>query len=453
MKNLLSLQQDFFQTEKTLDYSYRLRALKKLYKGIKQAESALMKALKKDLGKGSFESYASEIGFTLAEISHAQKKLKKWMKPKCSFSSLVNLPGYTKVFSEPYGNALIISPWNYPFNLCIAPLVGAIAAGNTCIIKTSEFAPHTSSIIRKIIEDIFNENYIAVVEGGVATTQELLALPFQKIFFTGSTQVGKVVMKAGAEHLASVTLELGGKSPCIVDRTADLEVAAKRITWGKFLNAGQTCVAPDYIYVHQDIKEAFINLVKKEIQSFYGEQIKKNFDYGRIVNKKHFERLTNLIDTDKVKFGGEVDLSERYIAPTILEPVYWTDAIMKEEIFGPLMPIMDFTDIDQVINKIKEEPKPLALYLFSKNKHTAKKVFKSCSFGGGCLNDTIVHLAEANLPFGGVGNSGVGNYHGKYSFDCFSHKKAVLFKPFWLDIPLRYPPYKNKLNIIKRIIK
>lgn len=427
--------------------------MKDLHEVIAKYEMEISQALKLDLGKCYFESYATEIGYTLNEISTAQKNLKKWMRPKFKFGSLVNFFSWSRIYPDPFGNTLIIAPWNYPFQLALSPLIGAIAAGNTAIIKASELAPHTSGIIKKIIEEKFNSDYIAVVEGDASVSQELLAQSFDYIFFTGSTQVGKIVMQAAAKNLTPVTLELGGKSPCIVDSTANLKIAAKRIVWGKFLNAGQTCVAPDYLFVHKDIKKELSENMIQEIKNFYGETISQSPDFGRIVNDKHFDRLMGLMDSSKVIFGGSSNKETKFIEPTIIDNVMPTDAIMKEEIFGPLLPIMHFSEIQEVSEYINNNHKPLAFYLFSEDAKTQRYFIRSCSFGGGCINDTIVHLADDGLPFGGVGKSGMGSYHGHYSFKTFSHYKTVLIKPTWLDLPIRYAPYGTKVNLIKKIMK
>lgn len=452
-QELLLKQKVFFHSGATKSFEFRDQMLSKLYHLISGHEEEINQALKSDLGKCSFESYATEVGYTLKEISLIRKKLKSWMKPRFSLGSIVNFFSWGKVFHEPYGQVFIIAPWNYPFQLALSPLLGAIAAGNTAVIKTSELAPHVSKILAKIINENFSPDFIKVVEGAIPETQELLKQPFDYIFFTGSPHVGKVVMKAAAEHLTPLTLELGGKSPCIVTDKANIKVAVKRIAWGKFLNAGQTCVAPDYLYVHEKIHDVFIKALVKEIENFFGQDPSSSSDFGRIVNEKHFERLKKLIIKDRIVIGGETNPEDFYIAPTVLKDISWEDQVMQEEIFGPILPILKFSHIDQVVDEVNKRDKPLALYVFSDDCSEQKAFIQNCSFGGGCINETVVHLAEDHLPFGGVGNSGFGHYHGKQSFLTFSHQKSVLFKPSFLDIPLRYPPYKDKIKLLKMLIK
>ncbi|QIB27236.1 aldehyde dehydrogenase [Caloranaerobacter azorensis] len=453
IKELIDRQRKYFERGITLDINFRINMLKVLKSAIIENEKLILKALKEDLNKSDFEGYETEIGIVLDEIGYIIKNLRYWTKPKRVKTPITQFISKSYIYSEPYGVTLIIAPWNYPFQLVMAPLIGSISAGNCSIIKPSEYSPNTSKIISKIISDNFEEEFIAVVEGGIEVNKALLEEKFDYIFFTGSVNVGKIVMEAASKHLTPITLELGGKSPCIVDEDADVELAAKRIVWGKFLNAGQTCVAPDYLYLHKNIKDDFIKNAIKFIKEFFGENPLKSEDYPRIVNIKHFNRLKNLLKDGDVLYGGDFNEEKLYIAPTIIDNITWEDSIMQEEIFGPILPILMFEKLDEVIKIVNIRPKPLALYYFSNNKEKQERVIREISFGGGCINDTIVHLATPYLPFGGVGNSGMGNYHGKASFDTFSHKKSVLKKSNLIDISLRYPPYKNKINLLKKILK
>lgn len=427
--------------------------LKKLKQLLKEYEAELLTALEKDLGKNNFEAFASEIGTCYKEISYTLKHLKSWVKPKKVSTSILNFPSTGKIVFEPYGNTLIISPWNYPLYLAISPLVGAIAAGNTAILKTSELAPHTSKVIEEMINKNFDQSFLFVMEGGVQETTELLKLQFNHIFFTGSTAVGKIIMKAAADHLASVTLELGGKSPCIIDKEMPLDMSVKRILWGKFFNTGQTCVAPDYIYIHETKLSEFIKLSKKYLKIFYTDNPKQSPDYGRIINTRHFDRLIGLLDEKKIVIGGDHDRENKYLSPTLMTDITWNDPVMKEEIFGPILPILTYKNLSEVIEKVNAHDKPLALYFFSKNKAHKKMIEDHCSFGGGCINDTIIHLTEDQLPFGGVGPSGVGSYHGQQSFLTFSHEKSILHRETWYDNPIRYAPYKGKMKFLRWIFR
>lgn len=441
----------FYKLGKTRNVDFRLRQLIKLKKWIKQHNDLIMVALQEDLGKAPFEAYITEIGFILEELNHSIKHLKEWDKEFKVKSTITQFPSKSFIYKEPYGVVLIMAPWNYPFQLTMAPLIGAIASGNCVVLKPSEFAPATSSIIKKMIREIFPPYYIDVVEGGIKENEALLEHKFDYIFFTGSSTVGKIVMRAASNYLTPVCLELGGKSPCIVDETANIKLAAKRIVWGKFLNAGQTCVAPDYVYVQESIKEKFLNELVNAITSFYGNSPCTKEDYPRIINKKHFDRLSKLIESDKVFYGGKQDANNLKIEPTILTNVSWETTVMQDEIFGPILPVLTFSSFGEITEQIMNRPKPLALYLFTTSRKREDFILKNISFGGGCINDTIVHLCNPNLPFGGVGESGIGFYHGKYSYDTFTHYKSVLKKGNWLDIPLRYPPYKNHLSLAKRI--
>ncbi|KPU27667.1 aldehyde dehydrogenase [Caloranaerobacter sp. TR13] len=453
IKKLIDKQKEYFRKGITLDVSFRINKLKVLRRAIIENEGLILKALKEDLNKSDFEGYETEIGIVLDEIRYIMKNLKSWAKPKRVKTPITQFISKSYIYSEPYGIALIIAPWNYPFQLVMAPLIGSISAGNCSIIKPSEYAPNTSKVISKIISDNFEEEFIAVVEGGIEVNKALLKEKFDYIFFTGSVNVGKIVMEAASKHLTPVTLELGGKSPCIVDEDTDVDLAAKRIVWGKFLNAGQTCVAPDYLYLHKNIKNRFIKSAVNFIKEFFGENPLKSVDYTRIINITHFNRLKKFLKDGNILYGGDFDEEKLYIAPTIIDNITWEASVMQEEIFGPILPVLVFEELDEVIKTINIHPKPLALYYFSNDKEKQERVIKEISFGGGCINDTIVHLATPYLPFGGVGNSGMGSYHGKASFDNFSHKKSVLKKSNLIDIPLRYPPYKGKIKLLRKILK
>lgn len=449
---IIEQQHNLFQTGKTKDINFRVEQLKNLKRLVTENTEAITQALKADLNKSEFETYATEIS-SINEISYAIKNVKKWSKPKKADVPLDFFAYSAKIYPEPLGVVLIISPWNYPFGLIISPLVGAIAAGNCAIIKPSELAPHTSSLVAELISKYFPSEYIAVAEGGVETSQELLAQKFDHIFFTGGTAIGKIVMEAAAKQLTPVTLELGGKSPCIVDTDINLEHTARRITWGKFINSGQTCIAPDYLLVNQNIKQDLIAALQKTLKEFYGDNPAQSPDYGRIISHKHFERLTKFINNGKIIVGGETNAEEKYIAPTILDNVALTDPVMQEEIFGPILPVIEYTDIKDAIALINSQPKPLALYLFTQNQTLQQRILQETSSGGVCINDTIMHVGISSLPFGGVGDSGIGSYHGKAGFDTFSHYKSVLKNSFWIDLNWRYAPYKDKLGFLKKIIK
>lgn len=448
-------QKEFFKEGKTLDIEYRLNALKKLKSVIKSNEEEILKALKEDLGKSDFEGYITEVSLIYEEINIALKKLRSWSKNKRAKSPLALFPAKSYVKYEPYGTVLIIGPFNYPFQLNLAPLVGAIAAGNTAMIKPSEYVMATSNIIKKVLEETFDEEYVAYIDptGGKEVVEELLKMRFDYIFFTGSIAVGKIIMKAASEFLTPVTLELGGKSPCIVDSDAKIELAAKRIVWGKLINCGQTCVAPDYIYVHKSIKSKFLEELKKEITKQYGENPKNSEDYGKIVSEREFNRLMSYIEKDNLEFGGNCDLEKLYIEPTILNNITWENKVMKSEIFGPIFPVLEFENLDDVIKEVNDREKPLALYYFSNDKKKIEKVLKCTTSGGMVINDTLMHVSTTYLPFGGVGNSGIGKYHGKNSFYTFSNAKAVVDRGTWYDVPLRYAPFKGKLGLAKKIMK
>jgi len=427
-----------------------LEQLNKLKQAILKYEDQISLALNKDLNKSAYEAFSTEIGFCLSSLSAAMKKLKKWMKKKQVRTPIHQLFTKSYITFEPLGNVLIIGPYNYPFQLVIEPLIGAIAAGNTAIIKPSEFTSETEKVLKMMFDETFEKNYIYMFTGDYTVTAELIKLKFDHIFFTGSTTVGKIIYEAAAKHLTPVTLELGGKSPTIVDETANIEVAARRIAFGKFINAGQSCIAPDYIYVHEAIYDKFSLAIKKVIESMY----KNKESFGRIVNNRHFDRLTKLIDVDKVLYGNETSKEQLYIGPTVLKDVTWDDPVMKDEIFGPILPLLKYQNIDDVIATLKQKEKPLALYLFTNRIDIEKKVFNSLSFGGGAINDTIMHITNPNLPFGGVGSSGIGYYHGKSSFEVFSNTKAYVKKGTFADPSFAYPPHtKAKENLLRRIFK
>ncbi|AUG74315.1 aldehyde dehydrogenase [Staphylococcus aureus] len=445
----------FFNTQQTKDISFRKEQLKKLSKAIKSYESDILEALYTDLGKNKVEAYATEIGITLKSIKNARKELKNWTKTKNVDTPLYLFPTKSYIKKEPYGTVLIIAPFNYPFQLVFEPLIGAIAAGNTAIIKPSELTPNVARVIKRLINETFDANYIEVIEGGIEETQTLIHLPFDYVFFTGSENVGKIVYQAASENLVPVTLEMGGKSPVIVDETANIKVASERICFGKFTNAGQTCVAPDYILVHESVKDDLITALSKTLREFYGQNIQQSPDYGRIVNLKHYHRLTSLLNSAQMNivFGGHSDEDERYIEPTLLDHVTSDSAIMQEKIFGPILPILTYQSLDEAIAFIHQRPKPLSLYLFSEDENATQRVINELSFGGGAINDTLMHLANPKLPFGGVGASGMGRYHGKYSFDTFTHEKSYIFKSTRLESGVHLPPYKGKFKYIKAFFK
>ena len=447
----LELQRKYFDKGKTRNINHRLGFLKRLEKSILEHEKDIMDALSKDLNKAPFEAYATEIGMVLEEIRFVTKKLRIWAKPKQVITPITNFPAVSRIYSEPFGVVLIMSPWNYPFQLAISPLVGAIAAGNCAVVKPSNYSPNTSSVIELILSEVFPKEYVAVIQGGREANQTLLEQKFDYIFFTGSVAVGKTVMRAASEHLTPVTLELGGKSPCIVDETANLELAAKRIVWGKFLNSGQTCVAPDYLLVHHSVKAVLLEKMKKYIHQFYGEKACMNDSFPKIINEKHFDRLLDLMKNESIVVGGTSSRERNQISPTILNQINWDSPVMAEEIFGPILPVLEFKNLDEVVTMVNQHPKPLALYYFTIKKENERKIINNISYGGGCINDTVMHLATSHMPFGGVGDSGMGRYHGKDSYDTFSHKKSVLKKANWLDVPLRYPPYKNHLKTLKKL--
>ncbi|MDX5475868.1 MAG: aldehyde dehydrogenase [Bacillaceae bacterium] len=455
MSEILKQHKDFFREGHTFQANFRIDQLNKLKEAIQSHEKEILDALYKDLRKSEFEGYTTEIGFALDTIRFMTKNLEKWMKPKKVKTPVYQMPSKSYLIKEPYGTVLIVGPFNYPFQLVMEPLIGAMATGNCVILKPSESTPNVSALINKMISKTFDERYIRVIEGERETTSTLINAPFDKIFFTGSVPVGKIVMEAAAKNLVPVTLELGGKSPVIVDSSANLDLAAKRIAWGKLMNSGQTCIAPDYVLAHKEVKEELISKMKTVIKEFYGENASESPDYGRIVNERQFDRLASIVERDreKVVFGGRFDREDLYIEPTILDSVTWDDASMEDEIFGPILPILDYIELDDAISMINEHPKPLALYMFTENEASEKEVLQRVSFGGGCINDTISHVSNPNLPFGGVGNSGVGAYHGEHSFNVFSHEKSILKKSTKIGSNLAFPPYGDKVKWVRKLLK
>ncbi|MDR1794359.1 MAG: aldehyde dehydrogenase [Erysipelotrichaceae bacterium] len=450
---LLQAQRAYFQSGVTRDYHFRLNQLDTLKRIILKHEERIAEALKTDLNKSFFEAYETEIGIVLMEISHAQKHLKKWMKPQKVKTPFASFPGQSRIYHDPYGVVLIMSPWNYPFLLTISPLVGAIAAGNCAILKPGSYSEATARIMDELIREAFDPRYISVVLGGRAVNTDLLQQQFDCIFFTGSVNVGKTVMSAAARYLTPVILELGGKSPCIVDETADLDLAAKRIAWGKCINSGQTCIAPDYLLVQEKVKDKLLEKLKQTLTSFWGQEPQNHPDYPKIINPAHFERLAQLLKSGKIYCGGQCNLKDLKIAPTLLDAVDWDSPVMQEEIFGPILPVLSFSTLKEVSDLLQEKPKPLALYLFTSSKENEQFIMNHVSFGGGGVNETLMHMVTPYLPFGGVGNSGMGHYHGKYSFEAFSHQKSVL-KKWRYETPTRYAPYsKNHLKILKMVMK
>lgn len=454
LQDTLNKQREFFKSGKTLSYEFRKSQLEKLQKVIEQNAEALNEALHKDLRKSETESWLTEIGFVLGELKTTLKHLKKWMKPERAGTNLVNLPGSSHLYSEPFGVVLIIAPWNYPFNLLFAPLIGAMAAGNCVVLKSSEFAAATTAVMKNMIQENFEEEYILFTDGdGEKVVGDLMNnFIFDHVFYTGSTAVGKIIYKMAAENLVPVTLELGGKSPCIVERDANLEVAARRIAFPKFSNAGQMCVAPDYVLVHTSVRNKLIEELKKSIDIFFEGKSATSPDYCRIINEKQFDRITGYLKEGTIIYGGEFNKADLFISPTLMTDVKLTDKIMQEEIFGPILPILTFETQKEVEVIIARNKNPLAFYLYTSSDSIAESYLKAIPFGGGCINNSSVHLLNDNLPFGGRGASGMGHYHGRYSFNTFSHKKAVLNSSTWLDPLLKYPPFKNKLKLFKKVI-
>ena len=454
IEQLVVEQRKFFATGKTLSYAFRMEALEKLKKGIYTLKDEILAALHSDLGKSDFEGYMTEVGMALDELHFVKKHLKKWMKKQRVKTSLANFRAHSYRIPSPLGNVLIMSPWNYPFLLTIDPLIDALAAGNTAIIKPGSYSANVSLIIKKLVESIFPPEYVAVVLGGRAENQKLLDQKFDYIFFTGSKDVGHLVQEKASKYLTPITLELGGKSPCIVDETANLKVSAARIVFGKYLNCGQTCVAPDYLLVHRSVKDELLTYLVQEVKKQFGEKPLENVNFGKIINQKHFERLLGLIKDEKIIIGGESNSDENRIAPTILDQITLDRPVMGEEIFGPILPVITYDKDEDIESIIAQNPTPLAFYLFTSRKDFADYLTHKVAFGGGCINDTIVHLASSHMPFGGVGTSGMGGYHGKFGFDTFSHYKSILNKAYTPDLVLRYQPYtKGKFKLIKMFFK
>lgn len=450
---LYESQLNFIESKRRISVEDRLKYLKNLKKEILINEDNIYNALDLDLKKPRFETYATEIGFLLNEIDLFIKKLKSWAKPHSVTPALMNFPSRDYIIYEPYGKVLVISPWNYPFQLALLPAMSAFAAGNNVVLKPSEHTPNTSSLIKKIVERVFSSELMSVVEGDAKTASKLLEKKWDYIFFTGSVNIGKIVAASSAKNLTPYTLELGGKSPAIIDHNTNLKLVSKRIVWGKFLNSGQTCVAPDYLIVHKSIKEALVKELINRIELTFEKNLNNTNDITAIVNEKNFNRLTRLINENKIIYGGKLDQKNRYISPTIIDSPKMDSNIMNEEIFGPILPILSFEKLRDIDDIISKNPNPLALYVFSNDEKFTEAIVNRYPFGGGAINDTIVHLANSRLPFGGVGNSGMGSYHGKSSFELFSHKKPIVKRSTWFDNNLRYAPYKNKLNLVRRLMK
>lgn len=451
IEDVVKKQRAFFGKKQTFHVNYRIKYLKRLKQVILECEEEICQALKSDLGKSVSESYMCEIGLTLAELSYQIKHIKRWNKPKRHRTDLANFHGKSYSVFEPYGVVLVMAPWNYPFMLTMEPLIGAVAAGNCVVAKPSAYSPATSSIIKKILEKVFEQEYVCVVEGGRAENTELLEQKFDYIFFTGGVTVGKLVMEKASKNLTPVSLELGGKSPCIIDKTANLKLAAKRLAFGKYLNLGQTCVAPDYLLIDKDIKDEFLEIFIHTVKGMYGESPLDNQKYGKMINDKHYYRVMGLINQEKVVFGGNGRDNELRIEPTILDNVTENDAVMQEEIFGPVLPVLTYEKIEEAVKFIEERPHPLALYIFSNDRKVQKLFTEKVAFGGGCINDTVLHLATSQMGFGGVGDSGMGAYHGIKSFQTFTHEKSILKKYNWIDMPMRYQPYRKMYDKMVRL--
>ncbi len=451
IQDILKSQREFFNSQKTKDLSFRKAQLKKLGEVIRKNEPFLYEEIYKDFGKSKYDTFTTEISFILNDIEFYIKNLNSLAKPDHKATNIVNMPGNSRVYYDPLGCTLVIGAWNYPYQLSLSPMIAAMAAGNCCILKPSEVAEYTMKAMAKIINESFDSNYIFVAEGGVQESTEILKMKFDKIFFTGSTRVGQIVYEAAAKHLTPVTLELGGKSPTIVTANANLDVAAKRIVWGKFLNAGQTCVAPDYILADKKIESDLLEKLKFYIEKFKYQP--ESSHYMKIINERNFDRLTKLIDKEKVLLGGNYDREKRHIEPTVMKNVTWQDAVMQEEIFGPILPVLSFETLDEAFSQVEAHDKPLSAYLFTDKDDEKEKFTKRLCFGGGCINDVIMHFGNHNLPFGGVGASGIGNYHGKYGFYAFSHEKAMMDRATWGEPDLKYPPYtESKLNWVKKLL-
>jgi len=454
-EDILEKQKQYLNDIGTIDVNIRIEQLEKLKRVIKKYEEKITKALEEDLGKHSFEAYSNEVGFIYNSIDYTLKNIRKWTKVQKVKNDMAQITGKSMIYHSHYGAVLIIGPYNYPFQLLVEPLIGAISGGNTVVLKPSEFTPNVENIVVEIINETFDENYVSVVTGDYKVNSTLLDLPFDYIFFTGSVNVGKIVMEKASKNLIPITLELGGKSPVIVDKTANLKISARRIMWGKLINAGQTCIAPDYVLAHEDIVDKLCEEFTSTIIEFYGEDIIRNKEFGRIVNKRHMNRLASILEHDKEKiiFGGTIEMNDRFISPTILKDVTLDNKVMQEELFGPILPVVKYNDINDIKKYINANPKPLALYVFSENKSFSEDILTRFPFGGGCVNDTIIHVASKYLPFGGVGPSGIGRYHGKSSFQTFTYEKSIVKKSSKIDIKLMFPPYKDKLKIIKKFMR
>lgn len=451
---VVAAQRAFFMTHATKDVDFRIESLLKLKKAISMHSKQLRDALEKDLHKNAFEALTTEIGWAHREIAFNLKNIRKWAKPARARTDLFNFPGRSLIYHEPFGVALIMSPWNYPFTLLVSPLISCIAAGNCAVLKPANYSVHTSEVIREMITEAFDENYISIFKGGRDVIQELLDHRYDMIFFTGSPPLGRIVMEKASRHLTPVVLELGGKNPCIVEKDADIKLAARRLCYGKFINCGQSCIAPDYVLANKKIKQELIENIKSCIRSFYGDHPQSSPFFGRVINDAQFDRVASLMKGAKIAFGGATDRKDRYIAPTILDNVKPSDPVMQEEIFGPLLPVMEYGSLDEAIEFVNSREKPLALYFFSSSRVKQEKVLKLTSSGGGCINDTFVHIANPHTPFGGVGRSGMGSYHGIYGFNAFSHHRSILATPTWIDIPIRYAPFQDwKVRLIEKVFR
>jgi aldehyde dehydrogenase (NAD+) len=450
---LLQAQRAFFASGASRPVAFRREALQRLRQALVQAEGDLLEALREDLGRPPAEAYASEVGFVLSEIDFTLRHLAGWARPRKERTPALLFPATSWIQPEPYGCTLVIGPWNYPVQLLLVPLLGAIAAGNCAVVKPSELAPRTAQVVERIIAASFAREHVAVVQGGAEAVEALLAQRFDYIFFTGGTRVGRLVMMAAARFLTPLTLELGGKSPCIVDAGADLAVAARRIAWGKFMNAGQTCVAPDFVLAHASVRGELVQRLAETVRAFYGEEPRSSPDFGRIVNTRHFDRLVAQLGSGRIAAGGATDREARYIAPTVLDEVQWGDPVMQDEIFGPILPVLEFASLDEALERLRAMPRPLALYVFSGDRAVQDRVLREVSSGGACINDTVSHLLNPRLPFGGVGDSGLGGYHGLHSFDTFSHLRGVVRRGTWFDLAAKYPPYRLPLSVLRRLMR
>lgn len=453
MQEVIEKQRSYFNTGATLPLPFRIRQLKQLRQALKEYEPQLLAALREDLGKPEFEGYETELGILYEEMNYTLKHLKSWARPKHVYTPVVNFPSGSTVYTEPLGVVLIMSPWNYPLQLTVAPLIAAIAAGDCAVVKPSRYSGATSAVLEKMITRYFDPEYLSVFQGGSQVNTALLELKYDHIFFTGSPKVGRIVMEAAAKNLTPVTLELGGKSPCIVDETADVPLAARRIAWGKLINAGQTCVAPDYLLIHESRQQEFVREFTAAVRAFYGEDPLHNPEFCKIINEKHFERLRGLLRGETAALGGGTESELRKIEPTLLSGVSPESPVMQEEIFGPILPVLTFCTFSEAADFVKKRPKPLALYLFTRDAQREQRVLNEVSFGGGCVNDVVVHLSNPHMAFGGVGESGMGGYHGKAGFLTFSHQKSVLKKSLRLDLPVRYAPYGDRLPFLKKLMK